>query len=153
MTVAFQIRGLDPSIFADLRNLTELQLAARGVVIEHDGGPCRVTLEDAPAGTELLLFTYRHQDTESPYRAEGPIYIRRDAELAKLGAGEVPGSVRTRMLSVRAYNNQDMIVNAEVTDGSQLENVVDSLFMDASVAYLHVHYARYGCYACRVDRA
>lgn len=151
--MSFQIRGLDSSQFSGLRNLTELQLAARGVVVERDGGPCRVTLEDAPVGTELLLFTYRHQDTESPYRSEGSIYIRRDAETAVVGVGQIPGSVRSRTLSVRAYNEQDMIVNAEVVDGVQLEETVDELFSDSAVSYLHVHYARYGCYACRVDRA
>ena len=34
-----------------------------------------------------------------------------------------------------------------------IEDVIDRLFADPHVAYLHAHYAKRGCYAARIDRA
>ena len=67
--------------------------------------------------------------------------------------GEVPDAIRRRLLSVRAYDGDDMMINAEVTEGTALETLVARLFDDARVRYLHLHNAKPGCFACRVDRA
>ena len=45
------------------------------------------------------------------------------------------------------------MVDAEVVEGTQLEPLIERLFGDQRVSFLHVHNARRGCYACRVDRA
>ncbi len=45
------------------------------------------------------------------------------------------------------------MVDADVVDGRELESVINRMFNDARVTYLHVHFARPGCFACRVDRA
>ncbi|MDQ3229924.1 MAG: DUF1203 domain-containing protein [Pseudomonadota bacterium] len=41
---------------------------------------------------------------------------------------------------------------AEVVEGIGLEALIVRFFGDSRVAYLHVHNARRGCYACRVER-
>lgn len=46
-----------------------------------------------------------------------------------------------------------MMVWAEVVPGSDIEAGIAALFALERVAYLHVHYAKPGCYACRVERA
>ncbi|TAK45094.1 MAG: DUF1203 domain-containing protein, partial [Betaproteobacteria bacterium] len=43
--------------------------------------------------------------------------------------------------------------DAEVADGRSVEGLIRRYLEDPEVAYLHLHYARRGCYACRVDRA
>ena len=70
-----------------------------------------------------------------------------------LAVDEVPDQQRRRLLSVRAYDARDWIVAAEVTPGTELESQIERLFADSCVAYLHLHNARPGCYAARVDRA
>jgi hypothetical protein len=40
-----------------------------------------------------------------------------------------------------------------VSPGSELEALIERFLAEPRVAYLHVHNARRGCYACRVDRA
>jgi len=42
--------------------------------------------------------------------------------------------------------------DAEVAEGVSLDSLIARFFGDPQVAYLHVHNARRGCYACRVDR-
>jgi Protein of unknown function (DUF1203) len=53
---------------------------------------------------------------------------------------------------VRAYDVQDMMIEAEVIEGSMLAEQIAKFWQLAQVSYLHVHNARQGCYACRVDR-
>ena len=72
---------------------------------------------DAEPGDELLLLPFEHQPANSPYRASGPIYVKVGASQRTLAPGEVPESVRRRQISLRAYDADDMIVDAEVCDG------------------------------------
>jgi hypothetical protein len=46
-----------------------------------------------------------------------------------------------------------MLINADVVDGRELEGAIGRLFADDSADYLHVHFAKPGCYAARVERA
>ena len=90
--------------------------------------PCRVSLEDAPAGAELLLLPYEHHPAASPYRASGPIYVRRGAARSDLAPGEVPPYVTRRLISVRAYDRDAMMVAGSVCDGPDVARELDALF-------------------------
>ena len=66
---------------------------------------------------------------------------------------EVPGAIRTRTsISLRAFDEAGMIVDADVAPGAQLEPVIERQLAIPGVAYLHAHYAAMGCYAARIDR-
>jgi hypothetical protein len=155
--VSFQISSLPRDQFDSLFTLDEAQLKARGakrcIADRSPGFPCRVSLEDAAPGESLLLVPYTHQPADSPYRASGPIFVREAARRASPGVNAVPELLRRRLLSVRAYDVDASMVDADVVDGRELESVVERLFSGPEVRYLHVHFARPGCYACRVDRA
>jgi hypothetical protein len=79
--------------------------------------------------------------------------VRRNAAATCSSVNEIPEQQRRRLLSVRAYDDRDWIVDAEVTPGEQLATLIEKFFADPRVRYLHVHNARRGCYACRIDRA
>ena len=64
----------------------------------------------------------------------------------------VPPQQRDRLLSVRGYDDDGWMHDADVVEGTQLEAVIERFFKDPRLAYLHVHNARRGCYACRIDR-
>jgi hypothetical protein len=154
----FRIEGLAPDAFQPLFALDDEALAARGArrdTADHKPGfPCRVSLEDAEPGEEVLLLAWEHHPTSSPYRASGPIYVRKSATKAWAGApGSVPPMLRHRLLSVRAYDPEGVMVGADVCDGTDLEGTISKLFEDPSASYLHVHNAKPGCFNCRVDRA
>ena len=125
----------------------------RVVADDRPAYPCRVSLQDAVEGERLLLLPYMHHEVDTPYRASGPIYVREAAMQAVPEAGDVPALLRSRLLSLRAYDARDMMVLADVLPGTELESGIAQLFAIKRVAYLHVHYAKPGCYACRVDRA
>ena len=77
MTPPFQLCGIEPAPFAHLFELSDEALKQHGAVrqfaTESPGYPCRVSLQDAEVGEELLLLPYEHQPAASPYRACGPI--------------------------------------------------------------------------------
>lgn len=70
-----------------------------------------------------------------------------------LGVDEVPEQLRSRLLSVRAFDASGMMKGAEVAPGTALEDVIKEMFRKKEVEYLHIHNAKPGCYAARVDRA
>lgn len=147
--------GLAPAQFEPLFALDDAALAARGIArVTADavpGFPCRVSLEDARPGETLLLLAFEHQPAQSPYRASGPIFVRQLAHTA-YDSGELPPVFRGRMLSVRAYDATGMMVDADTVEGADAEPMFTRLLAREAVAYLHVHNARPGCYAARVER-
>jgi hypothetical protein len=153
--MAFQIHGLDPALFARYFTLSDAELAACGALRKYadsnEGHPCRVSLEEADEGEELLLLNFEHHTTSGPYRASGPIYVRHSAR-TKLVLDRVPELLERRVLSVRAYDAAAMMVTATVVDGRELASVLDHFLGRRDVDYVHVHYAKPGCYAARVTR-
>ncbi|MEP6546768.1 MAG: DUF1203 domain-containing protein [Gammaproteobacteria bacterium] len=155
--MSFQIVGLPVETFSPLFSLTERELAElnvqRVVATEHPGFPCRVSLADAQIGEELLLLPYEHQPAQSPYRASGPIFVRKAARKRSLAVDEVTDYVRLRLLSVRAYDSTDRIIDATVCAGKDIAVTLLGIFDNLQVAYIHLHNANRGCFSCRVNRA
>ena len=153
----FRIHALPVEPFAADFSRDDEALRERGIrrVVADDrpAYPCRVSLQDACEGERLVLLPHLHHDVDTPYRASGPIYVREAAVQAQPVIGEVPALLRSRLLSLRAYDARGMMVWADVVPGSELESGIAQLFAIERSAYLHVHYAKPGCYACRVERA
>jgi hypothetical protein len=157
MRPSFRLVSLAYETFGPLFAKDDAALRAMGarrmVVHEKPGFPCRVSLADAEVGETVLLVPFTHHDVASPYRASGPIFVRRDARTARSEVNEIPVMFRHRLLSLRAYDAAAMMVAARVVEGSALEAAIQDLLGEKAVAYLHVHNASPGCFNCRVDRA
>jgi hypothetical protein len=155
--MTFKAVALAPEQFVSWARLTDDELesrsARRRVADRQPGFPCRVSLQDAAPGDRLILLPYEHHAVDSPYRAAGPIYVRENAQRWQEPLDVVPPVLRTRLLSVRAYDVRGMIEDADVVQGEALEERIESMFADTAIDYVHVHFARHGCYACRIERA
>lgn len=153
----FKVSALPSQRFSHLFGMSDDELDAVGVVVRvadaKPGFPCRVSLRDAEPGTRVLLLNYEHQDAATPFRSSHAIFVCDGAEDAALAPGEVPEQLRARLLSVRAFSAGGMIVDGEVVEGEQAAEAFARLLGNPETAYLHVHFAKYGCYAARVDRA
>ena len=66
---------------------------------------------------------------------------------------DLPEVMRKRLLSLRGFSGEGMMVDADVVEGREAEPLIERLFADPQVAYIHAHYARPGCYAARIERA
>ncbi len=154
--MTFQISALSPAPFASLFGLDDDNLAAHHAlrrVADGPGFPCRVSLEDATPGETVLLINYEHQPAATPYRSRHAIWVREGAAQAFPEPGEVPGQLRSRLLAVRAFDAAGMIIAAEIVEGENLAPLAQQMLYDPAAAYLHLHFAKHGCYAARVDRA
>jgi len=154
--MGFRIRGLPAEPFAELFSLPDGALAARGAVRQvadqTPGYPCRISLTDAAVGEEVILVHHEHHAVDSPFRSSHALYVR-EGEQTFDAVGRVPEMLRSRLLSLRAFDAQGMLLDADVVDGRGMEVLIERLFADARVAYIHVHFARPGCYAAVVERA
>ncbi|WP_430390751.1 DUF1203 domain-containing protein [Dyella sp. 20L07] len=154
--MSFRISGLLAEPFAELFSLTDEALAARRakrvIADRAHGYPCRISLTDAEPGQSLILLNYTHQPADSPFHSSYAIYIREGEQQYK-NVDAVPDQLRRRLLSVRSFDQHGMLRDADVAQGTALEPLIEKLFADDTVAYLHIHIARPGCYAARVDRA
>ena len=153
----FRISGLPLASFAPLFALSDAELAARDIVRTvadtKPGFPCRVSLRDAEAGESLLLLNYEHLPVTSPYRSRHAIYVRENATEAQLDVNEVPEVLRTRLLSLRAFDEAGMMIGADVVQGRDCATTIEQMLSRPEVRYLHIHNAKPGCFAARVDRA
>jgi len=152
----FQVSGLPAAEFQPLFALSDAELAERGIVSrivdEYPGFPCRVSLQDAQPGERVLLLNYEHLAVASPYRASHAIYVRDNAVEARPKMNEVPEVLRRRLLSLRAYDSIGMMRQADVVEGKDAVPLIERMLSDPKVAYLHVHNAKPGCFAARIDR-
>ncbi|MEO8927397.1 MAG: DUF1203 domain-containing protein [Caulobacteraceae bacterium] len=155
--MSFVVSGLSVETFRPLFGLSEAALAARGVlrrIVEtRPGSPCRITLEDAQLGERVLLLNYEHQSADTPYRASHAIFVREAALETKVVEGEIPEVFRGRTLSLRAFDDGGMMVDAGLCQGDDAAPFIERLLTAPGAAYLHAHYAGRGCYAARIDPA
>ena len=154
--MSFRVFGLDPNLFADLHALSYAALAAKGVqrvrVDQKPNAPCRISLDDAEIGESVLLLNYDHQPADTPYRQQGPIFVRETG--ARFDAENViPPALARRSLSLRGFDANHMMIEADIVDGAEAVQLVERFFANPAVAYIHAHYAKRGCYAARFDRA
>lgn len=155
--MAFRVTGLAPEPFQSLYGLPDQDLASFGVkryiVDSNPGFPDRIEMKDAEPGQSVLLLNHVCQPAKTPYRASHAIFIREWATQAYDAVDQVPESMRIRLLSLRAFNDDGMMLDADVADGMVMEPVVTRMFANPEVSYIHVHNAKQGCYSGRIDRA
>lgn len=136
--MTFAIRGVPPAPFAGLAELSDADLAARRAVrVTADakpGFPCRVTLQDADPGESLLLINYQHQPAATPYQSSHAIFVREGASEAACFVDEVPDSLAVRLLSVRAFDEAGMMVDARCLEGARLSETIAVMLGDPRVA-------------------
>jgi hypothetical protein len=154
--MSFRITGLDPASYLELFALGEAELAARGVtrvrVDEKPGAPCRISLDDAEVGEGVLLLSYDHQPADTPYRQQGPIFVRETCTRFD-AIGRVPPAMARRLLSLRGFSADHMMIEADVIDGGEATAIIERFFANPDVDYIHAHYALRGCFAAHVARA
>lgn len=155
--MAFRITGLSPEPFRHLFGLREEALAEHGAqrwtATPGSGLPDRIEVRDALPGETVLLVNHQHQPADTPYRASHAIFVREGATEAYDRVDEIPEAMRSRMLSLRAFDRAHLMVDAELIDGREAEAAIARLFAQPEVDYIQAHYATRGCYAARIDRA
>ena len=152
----FQIKSLQQEEFASLFVMDDAALnQRRAVKMRADktpGFPCRVSLQDAAIGEEVILLPYTHHKTGSPYFSTGPVFIRKNAQTVHPGINEIPFMLLHRLLSLRGYDGCGMMKASIVTEGKNLAEALHNMFQTTGIRYIHIHNAKAGCYNCVAER-
>lgn len=156
--MTFRIHALPVEPFRLLFRMDEAELATIGAVRmtadAPNSAPCRVSLIDAAPGEALILLNHRHLDAPaSPYRSNGPIFVREKAAAAMPASGDVPEMLARRLLSVRAYDAAAMMLDADVIEGQELAARLAVSLKDPAVEFVQIHTARRGCFMAEARRA
>lgn len=154
--MTYSITGLAPDQFAPLFAASAEELAAMGAVRvtanAKPGFPCRVSLEDAEPGEDLILFHHVSHDVETPYRSAYAIYVREDAGEAAEFVDAVPPVFEGRPLAMRGFDGDGMLRGAMLALPGDADAKIREMLSNETIAYIDVHNAAHGCFAARVQR-
>jgi len=153
--MTYLIEGLSPDRFAPFVALDDAGLAAinaRRVTATADRGfPCRISLDDARAGEELILLHHISHDVATPYRSAYAIYVRPGVAAARY-RDELPPVFEGRTLALRAFGADGMLQTARLAGPGEADGAIRDLFEDEAISYIDAHNAAYGCFAARIER-
>ena len=154
--MSFQIHALQAEQFQHYFNMPDDELkthhALREKVTANPGTPCRISLQDAEIGEQVVLIHFEHQPENSPFKASHAIYVRHAVAQACPEIDHVPAQLNDRLISVHAFDAKHLMINADVVAGTDLASSIHQMLEEPKVSYLHLHYAKPGCYAARVTR-
>jgi hypothetical protein len=153
----FRIQGLQREGFAHLIDQAPDVLRRSGVeritVDASPGYPDRITLDDVAVGETVLLLNHLHQPAQSPFRASHAIFVRERGGETFDAVNTVPPALARRLIALRAFDSRDHMIDADIAPGADLPALIERLLANPQARYLHAHYAKWGCYAAKVDRA
>jgi hypothetical protein len=94
--------------------------------------PCRHCLADAEIGMTVLLGSYHFGRPHGVYWTPSPIFLHAEPCERFEQADFVPEIVRHRLVSVRAYDAEDMCIYelGDVCDGTDVERLLDRALSD-----------------------
>lgn len=122
-------------------------------VVAVGGEPCRDVLRRAQPGEELILASFSPFTRSGPYKEYGPVYVLANPDGETFDRGSLPlhGYLRERFV-IRAYSEGEEIVDAAMCAPRDAASTIDHFFARPDVAFLHVRFPTYGCFALRIDR-
>ena len=116
------------------------------------GFPCRVTLDDLEPATSVLLLNHvSHGD--GPYHASHAIFVSEHASEAAQFDDSVPPALDRRILSLRAFDDRGMMVDARLAQPGEADAAIRAMLDDQSVDRIDAHNAVRGCFAATIERA
>ena len=154
--MSFKITGLDGNDFSHLYGLPDDKLKTQGVVRfsvdQYPSYPDRITLREIPVGETGLLLNHTFLDTDSPYKGSHAIFIWEGQLNAAVYLDTIPEVMERRIMSFRGFDNQDMLIEANLAQPGEAREHILSLLMNESVEYILAHNAKQGCFSCRIER-
>ena len=153
--MTYRIKGLDPAPFAPLFDLDDAELEAKGMIrmaVDSPTFPCRISLRDCDIGDEVILLNHVSHDGANPYRATHAIFVSKSATEAADYVDTIPPALDRRILSLRAFDEDGMMVDAALVQPGEADPAIRKLLADPATAHIDAHNAIRGCFAARINR-
>jgi Protein of unknown function (DUF1203) len=154
--MTYRITGLDPAPYKPLFELSDEELAERGIVrmtvTEKPSFPCRVSLIDRDIGETVLLLNHVSHDVANPYRAAHAIFVAEGVDQAAQYVDAAPPVFDSRILSLRGFDKRGMMTDAILAQPGEAEEGIRKLFGNPEIASIHAHNATRGCFSAKIER-
>lgn len=125
----------------------------RRIVTSGTGAPCRHCLQNGTAGETILLGSYNLPGPQGIYWTPSPIFLHERPCTRFDADNQVPDIVRTSLVSVRAYDQNQMCLYdlGQVAPGPEADAPLAHAIADPRTDFVNIHTARPGCLLCRVE--
>jgi hypothetical protein len=153
--MTYRIQGLSPEPFAPLFALPDRDLAAiraRRVRATGSGEPCRVSLQEAGEGEQLILLNHVSHDADTPFRTTYAIYVREAATEAAVHRDQVPALIDRRTVGLRGFDAAGNLRGALLALPGEADARIRELFAQPGIVSIHAHNAAHGCFLAKVER-
>ena len=154
--MTYRITGIDPLPYRRLYGLPDEELAGRGIVrmtvTQKPSFPCRVSLTDREIGDRVLLLNHVSHDVANPYRATHAIFVTEGAAEPAEYVDEVPPVFGPRVLSLRGFDKDGMMVDAILAQPGEADAGIRKLLENKAIETIHAHNAARGCFAAKIER-
>ena len=153
--MTYRVIGLDPAPFKPLFGLPDDELAKQGVVrmtVDSPTVPCRVSLTDRAVGETVLLLNHVSHDGDGPYRATHAIFVTESDDEAASYVDRVPPVFEKRILSLRGFDEDGMMVEAALAQPGEADAVIRRMLENEWVDHIDAHNAIRGCISARIER-
>ncbi len=154
--MTYIVKGIDPEPYRHLYGMSEKELADQGVVRmtvnEKPSFPCRVSLTDRDLGESMLLLNHVSHDVANPYRASHAIFVTEGIEAAAEFVDQAPPVFEPRIMSLRGFDAEGMMVVAILTQPGEADAGIRQLFANPAIEAIHAHNATRGCFAAKIER-
>ena len=116
--------------------------------------PCRHCLGYSAEGDTALLGSYNLPRPRGVYWTPSPIFVHARACPRYDRVNDIPEIVRGTLVSVRAYDANDMCLYelGQVRDGTEVDEALHRALDDQRTAFVNIHTTKPGCLLCRVER-
>jgi hypothetical protein len=126
--------------------------------ISTGAGPCRQCLKPFDIGKESrILFAYQPVKAKHAYAQVGPVYIHSNECHSYPDIHEFPREIKYNRkdfpITLRCYDNAERMIHAELVGDRQIEDVIEKLFENPQISFLHTRNAEYGCFIAKIERA
>ncbi|PHS24430.1 MAG: hypothetical protein COA84_09395 [Robiginitomaculum sp.] len=154
--MTYSVRGLLAKPYMHFYGLSDEDLANFGAkrlpVDVCPGFPDRIEMREIAVGAHVLLLNQVSMALNTPYRAAHAIFIREGAVNAYEERNEVPAVMFDRLLSLRAFDEKGMMVDAVLAKGDEIESTILRFFANPDVKNIHAHNAKRRCFSGEVIR-
>lgn len=129
--------------------------ALRRSISPGTGAPCRHCLQNIAKGEAALLGSYRLSGPTGIYWTPSPIFLHEQDCPAYTGENELAPIIRTSLVSVRAYDANQMVLYdlGQVAEGPDADAPLARALADPRTSFVNIHTAKPGCLLTRIERA
>ncbi len=116
-------------------------------------GPCRLCLQHFTAGVDRrILFTYDAFEGQEALPLPGPIFIHEHACARYPESADFPEHLGKHRLTLEAYAPGRVLCRVAYHREGPVAPLLEELFADTAVAFVHVRDTSAGCYDLTVKR-